>query len=292
MVTMTDFNAISTIAYRDLLKFMRDRPRIISSFVFPFVFIAVLGTSFQASMGSLVGYNFALYTFTGVYAQTLFQSAAFGVISLIEDRDNDFSQEIFVSPISRYSIIFGKILGESLVAMAQGIGILAFGVIVAVSSGVSMSAAQLLGLVPTGIAGCLLGGAFGVIILANLPSRRAAEQVFPFIMLPQYFLAGVFNPIINMPPVVNFLSSISPLRYAVDLTRGIFYSGTADSAAQALASPTLNTNLVHAIFRTGTADTIRPVLASPMLNSTVMAAMFAAFLFAGTVLFVRAERNR
>jgi hypothetical protein len=37
-------------------------------------------------------------------------STAQGVISLIEDRENDFSQEIFVSPISRYAIVFGKIL--------------------------------------------------------------------------------------------------------------------------------------------------------------------------------------
>ncbi len=289
---MTDINAISTIAYRDLLKFMRDRPRIISSFVFPFVFIAVLGTSFQASMGSMVNYSFVLYTFTGVYAQTLFQSAAFGVISLIEDRDNDFSQEIFVSPISRYSIIFGKILGESLVAMAQGIGILAFGVVVAVASKESISAVQLLSLIPSGIVVCLLGGAFGVIILANLPSRRAAEQVFPFIMLPQYFLAGVFNPIANMPPVVNLLSLISPLRYAVDLTRGIFYSGTAGTVAPVLGSPMLNTDLIRGIFHTGASNAIPPVLASPMLNSAVMAVMFGVFLFSGTLLFVRAERNR
>ncbi len=263
---MNDFNAILTIAYRDLLKFVRDRPRILSSLVFPFVFIAVLGPSFQASMGPLVGYNYALYTFTGVYAQTLFQSAAFGVISLIEDRDNDFSQEIFVSPISRYSIIFGKILGESLVAMAQGIGILAFGIIVAVFSGVSMTPFQLLSLIPIGIVVCLLGGAFGIIILANLPSRRAAEQIFPFIMLPQYFLAGVFNPITNLPPVVAILSAISPLRYAVDLTRDFFYAGTSD--------------FTHA------------VLTSAPINTAVIALMFSAFLFAGTVLFVRAERNR
>jgi ABC-2 type transport system permease protein len=208
---MTDLNAILTIAYRDLLKFLRDRPRIIASFVFPFVFIAILGSSFQASMGSMMGYNFVLYTFTGVYAQTLFQSAAFGIISLIEDRDNDFSQEIFVSPISRYSIVFGKILGESLVAMAQGIGIIVFGVIVVVTSGVSISAAQLFSLVPVGFVVCLVGGAFGVIILANLPNRRAAEQIFPFVMLPQYFLAGV-QPVNNMPPVVYFAHSPLCLR--------------------------------------------------------------------------------
>ena len=132
---MTNLNTILTVAYRDLLKFMRDRPRIISSFVFPFVMILFLGESLEASMGKAMGYDFKLFVFTGVYAQTLFQSAMLGIISLLDDRDNDFSQEIFVSPVSRYAIIIGKVLGESLVAMAQGIGILAFGVLLAIISG-------------------------------------------------------------------------------------------------------------------------------------------------------------
>jgi len=263
---MSDLNAIFTIAYRDLLKLLRDRPRMISSLIFPFVFIAVLGSSFQSSMGDMVGYNFVLYTFTGVYAQTLFQSAAFGIISLIEDRDNDFSQEIFVSPISRYSIIFGKILGESLVAMVQGLGIIVFGIVIILTSSVSISAVQFASLIPVGFVVCLVGGAFGVLILANLPNRRAAEQVFPFIMLPQYFLAGVFNPIIDTPPVVTFFSLISPLRYAVDLTRGVFYTGTHDFA--------------HA------------VVATPLINAAVSTGMFALCLVVGTFLFVRVERNR
>jgi len=54
---MTDLNAIWTIAYRDLLKLLRDRTRLVSSLIFPFVFVAVLGPSFQASFGDLAGYN-------------------------------------------------------------------------------------------------------------------------------------------------------------------------------------------------------------------------------------------
>ena len=65
----------------------------------------------QANIGDSAGYDFLVFTFTGVFAQTLFLSATQGVISLVEDRENDFSQEIFVSPISRYSIILGKIVG-------------------------------------------------------------------------------------------------------------------------------------------------------------------------------------
>src|SRR3989338_3071756 len=110
---MQTINAILTIAYRDITKLLRDRSRILASFIFPIIFIGVLGTSLQQNIGGGLGYNFLVFVFIGVLGQTLFQSTASGIISLVEDRQNDFSQEMFVSPISRYSIIIGKILAES-----------------------------------------------------------------------------------------------------------------------------------------------------------------------------------
>src|SRR5437762_14326649 len=151
---MSEINAITAIAYRDLMKFLRDPARIVATFIFPLMFIFILGTSMQASLGRGIGYDLLVVTFTGVLAQTLFQSTAMGVISLIEDRENDFSQEIFVSPISRYSIVIGKILGESLVALPQAIGILAFGF----AAGVPISLGQILNLVPVAIVVSLFGG--------------------------------------------------------------------------------------------------------------------------------------
>src|SRR5690242_10431880 len=111
---MKNLNAILTIAYRDVIKLLRDRTRLIAGLVFPVIFIGALGGSLQANLGARAGFNFLAFVFTGVLGQTLFQSTASGIISLIEDRENDFSQEIFVSPVSRYTIILGKIVGESL----------------------------------------------------------------------------------------------------------------------------------------------------------------------------------
>lgn len=259
---MMQVNAILALSYRDLMKFLRDSPRLVSTFITPFILIGVLGGSLQLNLGVGAGYDFLAFTFTGVLAQTLFMSAALGIISLLEDRENDFSQEIFVSPISRYSIVFGKILGESLVALAQGAGIILFGLAI----GVRFSSAQLLSLLPVAVAVCLFGGAFGVIILSRLRSQQAANQVFNFVMLPQFFLAGVFSPIRTLPFWLDIVSKLSPMRYAVDLTRGVFY-------------------LDHP-------DYSKVVLGSPFFNLAVMAAMFAAFLVLGTLLFVRGERNR
>jgi len=250
------------IAYRDLIKFLRDPTRIVASLVFPVVFVGILGGSLDANLADDVGYSFLLFTFTGIYAQTLFQSSAIGVISLIEDRENDFSQEIFVSPVSRYAIVGGKIIGESLVSMAQGIGILAFGLLI----GVTLTLTQAAGMLLFGFVVCLMGGAFGFVILANISSQRAANQIFPFIMLPQFFLAGVFTPIKVLPWYLDILSKISPMRYAVDLLRAVYYHDHADAAS--------------VVLETGS------------FNMAVVAGLFGVFMVVGTLIFVRAERNR
>jgi ABC-2 type transport system permease protein len=255
-------SAILTIAQRDLNKLLRDPARLLSTFVFPFIFIAALGGTMQASLGGRIGFDFLAFTFTGVYGQTLFQSSAMGLISLIEDRENDFSQEIFVAPISRYAIVFGKVLGETLVALPQGMAILAFAFVLGVPIGLPQ-----IGLMLTaGFAMCLLGGAFGLLALSNLSSQRAAQQVFPFIILPQFFMAGVFNPLTNLPWYLELLSRISPMRYAVDLARNAYYGGGPEAAGV--------------------------VLDSPWMNLAVSGALFGVFFTIGTVLFVRAERNR
>ncbi len=259
---MSEVNSILIIAQRDLLKFLRDRLRIVSELVFPIVIIAALGGSLQASIGRQIGYDFVIFTMTGVLAQTLFQSSAFGIISLIEDRQNDFSQEIFVSPVSRYAIIFGKICGESMVALAQGVGIMAF----AVLYGIPFTAEQVARMVPTAIVICLFGGSFGVLLMANIRSQRAASQVFPFIFLPQYFLGGVFSPIQNLPLPLEIGSRISPLRYAVDLMRGAYYSGTSEFPLT--------------------------VLDPPLMTLALCGALFALFMVIGTWMFARAEANR
>jgi ABC-2 type transport system permease protein len=259
---MYQLNAILTIAARDFTKLIRDRIRLIFSFVFPVIFLGALGGSMQANLGNVIGYNLLTFTFIGVFAQVLWQSTASGIISLIADRENDFSQEIFVSPISRYSIIAGKILGESLVAYVQAIGLIAFALIIRVPLDIT----HFLWLLPLGFVACLLGGAFGVLVLANLADQRSANQIFPFLIFPQFFLAGVFNPIKELPPVLFILSRISPLTYVVDFMRGIYYWGEPEYS--------------------------KIVLYNPLTDLLIIGLMFAVMLLIGTYIFVRNEKNR
>ena len=143
-----ELRAILGIAFRDLTKLLRDKPRILASLIFPVVFIGALGGSLQANWGDETGYNLMVFIFTGVFGQTMFQSTASGLISLVEDRANDFSQELFVAPVSRYTILIGKILGETLVSSIQGFAIILFGLAI----GVPISFGQFLALIPVALA--------------------------------------------------------------------------------------------------------------------------------------------
>lgn len=259
---VTEINALAAIAARDFSKFLHDRTRLVLSFLVPLLLMAVLATSLQLNLGPSVGFNFVGFTFTGVLALTTFQSAMQGMASLLEDRQNDFAQEMFVAPISRYSIVLGKIMGETLVAMAQTGSL----VILALLLHVVITPHQLVLMVPVALTSCLLGGSLGLVALSVVNSRQAADQIFNFLLLPQLFLAGVFNPIKIMPGYLEALSRLSPLRYVVDLLRAVLYTGRPE-------------------YR-------KVVLLPPSTNLLAVALMFTIFMLAGTSMFVRRETNR
>jgi ABC-2 type transport system permease protein len=257
-----ELSAVAVIAHRDFVKLLRDRVRLVSGLTFPLVLVLLLGPALQSGFGAPGGLDLTSFVFTGVLAQTLWQSSVMGLISLLADREEDFSQEIFVSPVSRYAIVAGKIIGEALVALPMGLGIVIVGVLI----GVPWSPLVLLALIPVSVVVAIYGGAFGLLVLSNLSNQRQANQIFPFVMLPQFFLAGVFNPIHNLPLPLAILSALSPMRYVVELMRNVVYGLQPGVPA--------------------------PEMTPLPVNAAVIAGSFVVFLVAGTILFVRSERNR
>ena len=259
---MRNLHAVAGIASRDLLKFARDPGRIVGALIFPFVMIFLLGGTLQLNLGRSAGFNFIGFTFTGFLGMTLFQSTAQGLTSLMDDRVNDFAQEVFVSPVSRYSIVVGKILGETLVSVAQVVPMILFAVVLRVP----LTPTHIALLVPVALLSCFMGGSFGLLLLNLMTDNRAANQLFNFVFLPQYFLAGLISPINILPWYLEVLSLLSPMRYVIDLARGVVFAGTPEYG--------------------------RVVLLNPVTNVAALGLMFVVFMVIGTALFVRRETNR
>jgi ABC-2 type transport system permease protein len=257
-----ELSGIAIIAQRDVTKLLRDRPRLAVNLAFPVLLIGGLGSILQPTVGRITGLNAVTLAFTGVLAASLFQSAAAGMISIVEDRENDFSRELFVTPVTRLTLVAGKVAGETLVAFCQGIFIAGF----AVAFGVRMSAGQLSALLAPAVACCLLGAAFGLATVAALPNQRSAMQIFQFLIIPQYVLGGVLVPLRGTAFYLDILAHAMPMRYVVELTRAAFYAGTPG-------------------YR-------QVVSGSPLLDAVVTAALFAVLMITGVGVFGYRERTR
>jgi|HubBroStandDraft_6_1064221.scaffolds.fasta_scaffold06244_6 ABC-2 type transport system permease protein len=257
-----ELSALLAIAQRDVIKLLRDRPRLAVNLAFPVLLIAGLGGLLQATVGKVTGLSTITLSFTGVLAASLFQSAAAGMISIVEDRENDFSRELFIAPVARATLLAGKITGESAVALSQGVLIVVF----AVAFGVRMTGWQLAGLAGTGLASCLLGAAFGLATIAALPNQRSAMQIFQFLIIPQYVLGGVLVPLTSAPRLLGDIAWLMPMRYCVELVRATFYAGLPG---------------YHRVVTVGAG-----------LDLAIIAALTAALLAAGAALFSYRERVR
>jgi ABC-2 type transport system permease protein len=261
-VLAAEVSGVAAIAQRDVIKLLRDRPRLAVNLAFPVLLIGGLGAVLQPTVGRVLGLNAVTLAFTGVLAASLFQSAAAGMISIVEDRENDFSRELFVTPVSRLTLVGGKVAGETLVALFQGACIVGF----AVAFGVRVSAGQIAAMAPPCLASCLLGGAFGLATVAALPNQRSAMQIFQFLIIPQYVLGGVLVPLRGTAFYLDMAAHLMPMRYVVELTRAAFYAGTPGYA--------------------------RVISGSPLVDGAVTAGLFAVFMAAGSAVFGYRERTR
>lgn len=220
-----EINHILTLATRDMQKFVRDSGRIVATFVFPIVFLGIFAVTLDAGLGEQnIGFSYVDYVFSGLILQTIFQSSFMGIVSLVSDREKDFSMSIFVAPISRASIIIGKILGESFVGLAQVLGILLFGLFVQVH----FSVLSLILAFPIILLASFVGGSMGIFVASRLDTPESAQRIFPFFTFPLLFLSGAFTPVNNLPLFLNILKTVNPLYYGVDLIRNVLFAGRSE----------------------------------------------------------------
>src|SRR6476620_11653757 len=121
-MTSTLLPAIS-LTHRELIRFLRQRNRVIGALATPIVFWMLvgggMGRSFRAP-GLPDGENYIQFFFPGTILMILLFTAIFSTISIIEDRREGFLQSVLVAPVSRMSIVLGKVLGGTILAFAQG----------------------------------------------------------------------------------------------------------------------------------------------------------------------------
>ncbi len=154
-------------------------------------------------------------------ANGMYQGTITGVTNLVEERENDFTAELFVAPISRFSVLLGKLIGSGVAAMVSLVGIIAMIVIMQIP----MQAGDLLRMIALTPVLALAGGALGVFFIGLTQDQKTVAIGVPLLIFPQMFLSGALIPVAASTGILGFLAKIIPMTYSIDLARNIFYMG-------------------------------------------------------------------
>src|SRR4051795_10352534 len=138
--------AATALCWREIIRFFRQRNRIVGSIGTPLVFWLLFGAGLSSSFRLDAGttqQSFLTYFFPGSLLLIVLFTAIFSSISIIEDRREGFLQGVLVAPIPRWAMILGKVLGGTFVALVQGLIFLLLGLTLPISLSLA-GAAQLI----------------------------------------------------------------------------------------------------------------------------------------------------
>lgn len=217
---MISWTAVYVMWLREMKRFVRAKSRIIGSLIMPLFFLAFLGLGFNrmAIPGiSGQGVNYIRFLVPGIIGMTLLFSSTMQGLSVLWDKEFGFLKEIMVAPVSRVSLVLGRIAGGITTALIQSLLILLISVIMGFRA--SGPASFLLAFLFMLLIGFTFIG-LGLIFASKMKDMQGFGIVMNFIIFPLFFLSGALYPLGNLPWFVRALSYIDPLTFGIDGLRG------------------------------------------------------------------------
>jgi len=213
---------IITIWQREVIRYTRDKARIISTLIQPLMFLAIFGTGFRQTLAQgNFGVDFIQFMYPGIIAMTVMGVAFFSTISTVWDREFGFLKEILVAPVSRTAIAIGKTLGATTIAALQGLILL----ILAPFIGITIHLSTILKLFLFILLLAFAISGMGLLISSLMETTESFGLLIQMFVFPMFFLSGAFFPLNAVPKWMSVLSDINPLTYGVDALRKIILNG-------------------------------------------------------------------
>jgi len=219
---------VRVLAGRDVVRFFRQRSRVIGALAQPILFWFVIGSGFAGSfrLRGAEDLGYMQFFFPGVVTMVLLFSTIFATITVIEDRREGFLQCVLAGPGSRLAVVVGKSAGSALIALLQASLFLLFAPLAGVRA--ALVDWPLLAAVMTLSALAMTGLGFAMAWWIN--SSTGYHAVMSVILIPSWVLSGAMFPIKGAGPVLGAVMWINPMRFAVDGVRRALYGGGAVAA--------------------------------------------------------------
>jgi ABC-2 type transport system permease protein len=216
-----NLRAIRAIARREIIRFLRAKSRIVGSVAMPLIWFCAFGLGLGSAFGIRYGeMGYAEFLAPGIIAMTVLFASTFSGMSIIVDKEFGILKELLVAPISRTSLVFGKVFGGMATSLIRAVLItLLFCMILEIS----MSIPEYCGMLAVI---CLISFGFGALAIAIATLMESMEGfglIVELVVMPIFFLSGAFFPIERLPGWLSMVVAVNPLTYGVDGLRIIMF---------------------------------------------------------------------
>jgi ABC-2 type transport system permease protein len=221
---------------REVKRAVRDRGQFVGGVSRPLLWVLILGIGLNPYFrGEIYGevrfvipYTYLQFIFPAVIALNIMYTSVQSAVSTIWDREFGFLREILVSPMPRFTILLGKILGGTTVALFHGSLVLALARFadISLSAGDIVRGLGLMFLLAFGLT------SLGVVIANRIRSFEGFGVFSNAVILPLYFTSSSIFPLdpsltaaqtkVIYPEWLVIMVQWNPFTYAVDALRGAF----------------------------------------------------------------------
>ena len=218
---------------REIVRFLRQRGRVLGALGTPLLFWIVLGSGFGSSLrpaGLSDGISYLTFFFPGTLLLVVLFTAIFSSISVIQDRTEGFLQGVLAAPVPRIAIVLGKVLGGGVLGFGQGVLLLLLAPLagVALDLPAFLTACGILLLTAIGLS------ALGFVFAWRMDSVQSFHAVMNLLMFPLWLMSGAFFPAAGASAWVQWIMRLNPLAYGLAALRSALHG---PAHAQALGDP-------------------------------------------------------
>ncbi|MBV9145519.1 MAG: ABC transporter permease [Acidobacteria bacterium] len=211
---------------REIVRFYRQKSRVIGVILSPLLFWLVIGSGFGSSFRSSGSdQHYLQYFYPGSLLMIVLFTSIFTMMSVIEDRDRGFLSSVLVAPVSRSAIVMGKVLGGTTLSAAQGLVFLVF----APAVGAHFSVEGVLIDVVSVFLMAFSLTALGFALAWRMESAQAFHAVVNLFLIPLWILSGALFPVNGASGWIRWVMRFNPLTYGLDALRSALYPASATS---------------------------------------------------------------
>lgn len=197
-------------AHRLLTQLRHDRRTVALLFGVPVLLMILLRYVFNVALvfdhvaPSLLG----IFPFTVMFLVTS--------VATLRERTTGTLERLMTMPLAKLDLLLGYAIAFGLLAIAQVV------VVVAVTLWLGLNiAGSLWLLLLIAVLDALLGTALGLFVSAFARTEFQVVQFMPAVVMPQVLLSGLFVPRNEMARLLEWISDVLPLSYAVDATNAV-----------------------------------------------------------------------